>query len=138
MMKLPVYCALALWVVGAAVAQAPKPEDAAQAVATPWLALLDDAKYPEAWTGAAKIIQTLVPLERWNTAMAAVRLPLGKVQSRTLESAKFSTSMPGAPDGEYVTLRYATVFAHQSSAIETVTPMRETDGTWKVSGYYVK
>lgn len=26
----------------------------------------------------------------------------------------------------------------EKGAIETVTPMREQDGTWRVSGYYIK
>src|SRR6187402_2269643 len=29
-------------------------------------------------------------------------------------------------------------FANKASAVETVTPMRDKDGSWKVSGYYVK
>jgi hypothetical protein len=49
-----------------------------------------------------------------------------------------TTSLPGAPDGDYVVIRFATSFEKKKSAIETVTPMRERNGTWRVSGYYIK
>jgi len=47
------------------------------------------------------------------------------------------TSLPGAPDGQYVVLRFETSFDNKAKAIETVTPMLD-DGTWRVSGYYVQ
>ena len=48
------------------------------------------------------------------------------------------TSMPGAPDGEYVVIQYSTNFQNKKSAIETVTPMKNKGGEWRVSGYYIK
>jgi hypothetical protein len=55
-----------------------------------------------------------------------------------LSTAKFFKSLPGAPDGQYVVIKYDTTFANKAAAVETVTPMREADGSWKVSGYFVK
>jgi hypothetical protein len=55
-----------------------------------------------------------------------------------MSSARYSRTLPGAPDGEYVVIQYSSQFANKASAVETVTPMREKDGSWKVSGYYVK
>jgi len=46
--------------------------------------------------------------------------------------------MPGAPDGEYVVIQYETEFEKKASAVETVTPERDKNGTWRVSGYYIK
>ncbi|KPJ71393.1 hypothetical protein AMJ52_08655, partial [candidate division TA06 bacterium DG_78] len=63
---------------------------------------------------------------------------LGKLVSRTVKSAKYTTSLPGAPDGEYVVIQYEASFENKQSAIETVTPMKDTDGAWRVSGYYIK
>lgn len=141
-MKLPSLCAVALLFLAASLSAqglvTPKPEDAARDAASSWLTLLDDAKYAESWTAAAPSIQKLVPLERWNKAMAAVRTPFGKLVSRTLKDAKFTVSLPGAPDGQYVILQYQTVFENKASALETVTPMRDPEGSWKVAGYYVK
>ena len=49
-----------------------------------------------------------------------------------------SEALPGAPDGEYVVIQYESSFEHKQSAIETVTPMLDTDGKWRVSGYFIK
>ena len=68
----------------------------------------------------------------------AVRGPLGGLKSRKLQSATFTRTLPGAPNGEYVVLRYATTFEHKTSAVETVTPLHDQDSSWRVSGYYIK
>lgn len=48
------------------------------------------------------------------------------------------TQLPGAPDGEYAVIQFETSFANKKSAIETVTPMKDPDGKWRVSGYFIK
>jgi len=35
-------------------------------------------------------------------------------------------------------MQFDTSFANKKAAIETVTPMLDTDGTWRVAGYYIK
>jgi len=37
-----------------------------------------------------------------------------------------------------VVIRYDASFANKKSAIETVTPMLDKDGQWRVSGYFIK
>ncbi len=58
--------------------------------------------------------------------------------SRKLKGSARRTSLPGAPDGQYLDVEFETSFAKKKHAVETVTPMREADGSWKVSGYYVR
>lgn len=70
--------------------------------------------------------------------MASVRRPLGALESRKLSSATFARAVPGAPDGEYVIVQFASSFEKKRSADETITPMKDPDGTWRVSGYYIK
>jgi len=48
------------------------------------------------------------------------------------------TSVPGGPDGQYVIIEFAASFENKKTAIETVTPMLEKDGVWRVAGYYIK
>jgi TM2 domain-containing membrane protein YozV len=67
-----------------------------------------------------------------------VRAPLGALKTREVKSSRYKTSVPGAPDGEYVIIQFNTSFENKQSAVETVTPMREKDGSWRVSGYYIK
>ena len=47
-------------------------------------------------------------------------------------------SLPGAPDGKYVVIQYDTVFENKSSAVETIIPMADPDGAWRVSGYFIR
>ena len=109
----------------------------AKASAVAWLALVDDGKYSESWQQASSRFQSAVNKTWWESAVAAVRTPLGKVNGRTLNSAVFTHSLPGATVGNYVIIKYATQFEH-ATAIETITPAQEKDGSWKVSGYLVK
>jgi hypothetical protein len=115
-------------------------EDVARAkvAAEAWLSLADAGDGAKTWQTAASYFQAAVSRENWQRSLAAARGPLGGVKSRTLKSAVFTNSLPGAPDGEYVVIQYATMFDNKASAIETVTPMKEKGGAWKVSGYYVR
>lgn len=113
-------------------------ERAAQAAALAWLALVDQGMYAESWTEAATIFKGAVTPESWLQSLKNFRQPLGKSTSRKLVSAKHTRSLPGAPDGEYVVIQYRTSFEKKQSAVETVTPMLDSDGKWRVAGYYIR
>ena len=119
-------------------AKTEKAPEGATRNAESWLVLVDQGKYGESWDIAAKAFQTAVKREGWEQAAAAARSPLGKLISRKQKSATFATSLPGAPDGKYVVIQFDSSFEHKKEAVETVTPMQESDGSWKVSGYYIK
>ena len=103
-----------------------------------WLKLSDSGRYSESWETAAELFRNAISKEQWNQSLNAVRKPLGKVMKRSVKSKQYATSLPGAPDGEYVVIQYETSFEKKKSSIETVTPMLEKDGKWRVSGYYIK
>jgi hypothetical protein len=103
-----------------------------------WLALVDRQKYGESWDAATKLFQDNVARDTWRDALGAARGPLGKPVARKVKSAETRTSLPGAPDGKYVIIQFDTSFEHKKSAVETITPMQEADGSWKVSGYFIK
>ena len=124
--------------VGCARAADSKSEEAAAAKAEAWLALVDHGKYGESWDEAAALFKGAVPKARWEEQVKAVRAPLGALVSRKLKSRQHAESLPGAPDGKYVVIQYDTAFANKKSAVETITPMQDTDGAWRVSGYYIK
>jgi hypothetical protein len=114
------------------------PEQSARQAAESWLALTDTGKYAESWNQAGDIFRLAITKDQWIKTIHAVRGPLGKLLSRSLRSAEFTTTLPGAPDGQYVVIQYQTVFEKKRAAIETITPMLGNDGKWRVSGYYVK
>lgn len=110
----------------------------AETAALSWLKLVDDGEYATSWDNAAAYFKKAVTKKQWEQSLNAVRKPLGSTLSRKLKSATYATSLPGAPDGEYVVIQFNTSFQNKQSAVETVTPMLEKDGKWKVSGYYIK
>lgn len=134
---LGVLCAAALAAPRAGAADQ-KAEEAATTRAEAWLALVDQGKYAESWAAAAALFKASLTKENWTQALTAARSPLGKLVSRTLKSRQYAASLPGAPDGKYVVIQYDSVFENKKGAVETVTPMLDPDGTWRVSGYFIK
>ena len=121
-------------------AYADEKEETAKAhrAATAWLALTDGGKYSESWESSAALFKAAITKLDWEKAVKSARFPLGALKSRKLKSATFTRRLPGAPDGEYVVIQFDAQFENKAAAIETVTPMREKDGSWRVSGYYIK
>jgi hypothetical protein len=124
--------------VSAVSAEDSEKENAAVASAEKWLSLIDEGKYKESWKEASEYFRNAVKEEQWEQSLQAVRRPLGKLISRKVKSKTYETSLPGAPDGEYVVIQFETYFEKKESSVETVTPMMEKDGNWRASGYYIK
>lgn len=114
-----------------------KPEAAAQKAAEKWLTLIDAGEYGQSWDEAAAAFKAAVTKEQWVQAVRNVRDQTGKLKSRKLARADYTKNLPNAAEGEYVVMQYEASF-EKVSAVETITPMREKDGSWKVSGYFVK
>jgi len=111
---------------------------AAEKAAMAWLHLVDDGKYPESWSSSSSFFRGAVNKTQWEQALEGTRKPLGAVLSRSLTFATYATSIPGAPDGEYVVIQYATSFDKKRTSTETVTPMLDRDGSWRVGGYFIR
>ena len=107
-------------------------------VAESWLGLVDQRQYAESWNTAAGYFKAFTTQDHWNELVSAVREPLGAVVSRELSLSEYKETLPGAPDGEYVVIQFSTTFEHKKEAIETITPMKDEDGKWRVSGYFIK
>ena len=113
-------------------------EAAALEAAKAWLSLVDNGHYDESWETAAAYFKGAITKENWQQTVKAVRKPLGALVSRDIKSKTYAQFLPGAPDGEYVVIQFNTSFGKKKSAVETVTPMLDTDDIWRVSGYYIK
>ena len=110
----------------------------AQTAAHTWLLGVDQGDYPKSWQEAAQSFKKAVTSAQWQASVAEARAPLGAVISRQPVLVQYKPPVPNAPAGEYVVIQYQTRFANRVTAIETVTPIRETDGLWRVSGYFVQ
>ena len=113
-------------------------EQAATAASNKWLELVDKGQYGQSWREASQYFRNSMKRQTWQATVSAARAPFGKVVERKLKSARATTSLPGAPDGNYVVIRYDTAFEKKRAAVETVTPMKEVNGQWRVSGYFIK
>ena len=117
---------------------APGVEEAAESAALTWLAALDVGDYPTTWKAASSYFKEHISATNWAAAASSARGSMGALKSRRLTSATFTRTLPGAPEGDYVVLLFKTSFDGKTDAVETVTPTKEVDGTWHVSGYYIK
>jgi hypothetical protein len=113
-------------------------EKQAAAAAKAWLALVDQGKYAESWDAAAEYLKNAVGKEAFVKSLNAARKPLGELKSRAVKSKEYRTSLPGAPDGQYVVIQFKTSLENKKAAVETVTPMLDKDKKWRVSGYYIR
>ncbi len=113
-------------------------EKEAVRAANTWLMLVDEGRYAKSWDIAASYFKVAMTKDQWEASLIAARKPLGRANYRTLKLKQYTTTLPGAPDGEYVVIQFSTWFEHKKSAIETITPMRDKDGKWRVAGYYIK
>lgn len=132
---------LAILVTCSAVALADEmdePTKAALNSAESWLDLVDSGDYAASWQQASEYFRNAVTEEQWRQALDAVRTPLGAVVTRKLKTTQHVTELPGAPDGDYVVIQFDTTFEHKKDAVETITPMQQPDGSWRVSGYFIK
>lgn len=136
--KLPaLFLGLLLIVLPATAAAAEEQTRNARKAALAWLQLVDQQQYQDSWEQAATLFKQQVEADTWLQQLSSVRKPMGELIERVQQSATYSTSLPGVPDGEYVVLQFRSRFANKKLAIETVTPMLD-NGRWRVAGYYIR
>ena len=123
---------------GARAADRPAGTAAASSAAKSWLKLIDQGDYDASFAQACTMFRNSISAEEWTKRVGAARKMMGALISRRQKSAAYSTSLPGAPDGQYVVLEYDTSFQNKKSAVEGVTSMLDKDGQWRVSGYFIK
>jgi hypothetical protein len=110
----------------------------AQKAADQWLALVDAGKYGESWDEAASSFKSAVTRSDWIKQVEAARKPAGKLISRKVAKSDLVKDPPNSPPGQYVGIEYQSSFQNVKSAVETVVPMLDKDGKWRVTGYIVK
>ncbi len=112
--------------------------EAAAEAALSWLELVDDGDYEASWEAAAEALKSQVTLEQWNAAIGDARSQVDPLGERTRTDARYTTELPGAPAGEYVVFQFRTEASGDRTVGETVVPMKQEDGSWEVSGYFVQ
>ena len=113
--------------------------EAATEAAQEWLALFDAEKYEATWSTASSFFQSKIGKEQWVTRIEQTkkRQPvLDSLRSRSQVAARYTTSLPNAPDGEYVMIQYRATYGDEEF-IETMTLTKDGDD-WRVAGYFTK
>jgi len=110
----------------------------ASAAADAWLAHIDAGDDAAGWRDTSSLFRQMVSEAQWVEAHGKVNAVLGRPLERWLDGTEHRTSVPGAPDGQYVVLTYETRFEKKQEAKETVVTMLDTDGAWRVGGYFVQ
>jgi hypothetical protein len=113
-------------------------KDPAAQAARAWLAAADAGDGQKSWQLAAPVFQHSISAAQWTSQLNAVRGPLGAVRSRGAPAVTHTTTLPGAPDGDYAVMHFDTVFEHKASAVETLTALKQPDGSWRIAGYFIK
>lgn len=111
--------------------------EVAEAAAHEWLRAVDEGDYAAAWALSSSLLREAIEPAELAQALENGRRGFGSVVSRERLGAVSTTTLPGAPDGNYVVFTFQAQFENKKDGIETVTPRLE-DGVWKVSGYYVR
>ena len=108
-------------------------------VAREWLELVDRGEVAGSYARAGERFRKAVSGSAWSAAYEQERRPRGALVQRGLYQTVFNARVPGASsDGEFATLAFRTAFANQSVAMETVSLERESDGAWRVVGYFIR
>lgn len=123
-------------------APAPRPEltdkeSAAVKAAAEWLKLVDAREYGKSWDACAPLFREKVSRQTWVENLPRSRAKHGAFKSRTLSAAASRTSMPGAPEGDYVAVRFLTDF-DKASGVEEVVTMTFVGGAWRPIGYLLQ
>lgn len=121
-----------------AVAQRASAVHKGQEAAVAWLDLLDSGQYAASWDQAADQLQRTVTRPAWTALVRDRRAPLGPVLARRLKWASYTETLPDLAVGQSVVLEYETRFENKVSAVETVTPVKDARGVWKVGAYSIR
>lgn len=74
---------------------------------------------------------------QWQQSIARLRKLMGQPLSRRLVLATYDTNPPLERPGQYVVVEYISSFENVKSVKETVTPMMDTDGHWRITSYQI-
>jgi Protein of unknown function (DUF4019) len=125
-------------------AGAPQPDDphaadelAAQRQALGFLNYLDQGRFADSYAYTGMLIRAQLDRDAFTAQIQKTRVGTGALQSRELIDSAYTTTVSGAPEGQYVVLHYHASFANRQDAVETLY-LTLAKGYWRVVGYNIK
>jgi hypothetical protein len=128
---------VAVWTGNVAAAMSAE-EQRALTTAERWLVPVDAGNSANAYAMTAADFKATVTREQWRDGMRDLRKPYGRVVLRKAEKLAYTTPDPKGDPGEKIVILFATKFVANKTAEEEVTLVRENDGLWRVTGYYIR
>jgi Protein of unknown function (DUF4019) len=124
---------------GAQQAEDPHAADelAAQRQALGFVGYLDQGRFADSYAYTGMLIRAQLDRDAFSTQIQKTRVGTGALQSRELIDAGYTTTVSGAPEGQYVVLHYHANFANRQDAVETLW-LSLAKGYWRVVGYNIK
>ena len=112
-------------------------ELAAERQALGFLGYLDQGRFADSYAYTGMLIRAQLDRDAFSTQIQKTRVGTGALQSRELIDAAYTTTVSGAPEGQYVVLHYHASFANRPEAVETLY-LALAKGYWRVVGYNIK
>jgi Protein of unknown function (DUF4019) len=112
-------------------------EQAAERQALGFLGYIDHGRFADSYAYTGMLIRSQLDREAFASQVEKARAGTGTLQARELIDAGYSTTVPGAPEGQYVVLHYHSSFANRPDTVETLT-LAMAKGYWRVDGWYIK
>lgn len=112
-------------------------ELAAQRQALGFLNYLDQGRFADSYAYTGMLIRAQLDRDAFTAQIQKTRAGTGALQSRELIDASYTTTVSGAPEGQYVVLHYHASFANRPDAVETLY-LTLAKGYWRVVGYNIK
>jgi hypothetical protein len=112
-------------------------EQAAQRQALGFLGYLDQGRFADSYAYTGILIRAQLDRDAYAAQIEKTRAGVGSLLGRDPIDAAYTTTVPGAPAGQYVVLHYHSNFSGRGEAVETLT-LAFAKGYWRVSGYYIK
>lgn len=113
-------------------------QQVAQDSADAWMALIDSMEYVASWKRASAAFRQQVTQTQWEQALQSTLAPLGPLLSRAPQGREYTTTLPNAPEGEYIVITYGSSYTQLENAVETLVMIRNPAGEWEPAGYYVR
>lgn len=113
-------------------------QQVAQDTADAWIALIDSMEYAASWNRVSSALRQQVTQTAWEQTLQSTLGPLGPLLSRAPQGREYTTTLPGAPKGEYIVITYGSSYTQLENAVETLIMVRNPAGEWKPAGYYVR
>jgi hypothetical protein len=97
----------------------------------------DDGKFDQAYQQMGMTVHRQISQEQWKQQLKATRAKSGPLESRIFQYPNYTTTLKGAPAGQYVLLNYLCTFTSHRTTPETVVMAKVSTG-WIVAGFRVE